>query len=477
MLFTEPVFLFYFLPAALILHTLTLSVGGRGEYHALSRVTLFVLTLVFYGYREPWWLLPFFICIGFDFLWGTLLAREERPRARKLLVTASIVQNITLLAVFKYWGFVLETAASVSPSFASHLPRFLGNGQPLSLPPGISFYTFESLSFVIDVYRREVEPPRGVSEFLAFIGMFPRFIAGPIVRYRVMVPQLRKYAGPRIESGLTLFAVGLFLKLCFADQFARFLPYAFERSTDIGFLAAWTGAIAYAMQVYFDLLGYSFMAIGLGRCLGFEFPKNFDKPYLSDSVQSFWNRWHITLGHWLRVYVFLPLALKVRKTRFGVAGAMLLTMFIIGVWHGAGWPNVLMGLWFGLVAGAEVLFNLPERLTRWQGRLVTFFAVMVGWVLGASKTVPQAFRILGAMFNPLSAGGSFNPEGLLSDPIALGLCGLGFVYCFVVEPRVEMLEWVDTRSPVRAPVAFAMFVSAVFIGLSTKMVPFLYFQF
>jgi alginate O-acetyltransferase complex protein AlgI len=297
-LFTDGIFLFYFLPAALLLHRLALG-RSRGYYPFCAKIVIFVLTLVFYGYRDVWWLIPFLVSVSFDFFWASLLIRAERPALRKALLFASVAQNLSLLALFKYREFL--------GAYVPFMPSLAQDGLPLALPAGISFYTFESLSFVVDVYRREINSPLRAGDFFAFIGTFPRFIAGPIARYQSIVKQFRQYPGMQLEKGLVLFARGLFLKAVFADQFAVFVPYAFGNGFNGSSLAAVLGVLSYAMQIYFDFSGYSLMAIGLGYCLGFEFPNNFDRPYLATSLRDFWRRWHMTLSSWLRDYLYVPL--------------------------------------------------------------------------------------------------------------------------------------------------------------------------
>src|SRR5215510_7530744 len=219
MLFHTPEFLFYFLPAALLAHRLALF-GRPNSYSSLPRLCLLVATLIFYGWTHTWWLLPFAVSVVFDFGWSALLVRSTDPKVRRLICLLSVVQNFSLLGYFKYWDAVVLRLAIWFPASAGWL-----HPHGLELPPGISFYTFESLSFVIDVYRHEIRPPRNPLDFFSFIAMFPRFVAGPIVRYRDISGQLRDYRGMRVVGGLALFAQGLFLKLCFADSFAVFTGY------------------------------------------------------------------------------------------------------------------------------------------------------------------------------------------------------------------------------------------------------------
>jgi len=457
MLFTDLQFLFYFLPAALIVHRLALvGKNGPGEYPYRARLAVFLLTLVFYGYREPKWLLPLGISIGFDFLWATLLSRTSAARARTLLLFASIAQNLSLLGYFKY----------VSDAGA---------------PPGISFYTFESLSFVIDVYRREVPCPKHPLEFFAFIGMFPRFIAGPIVRYKEMSGQFANYSGMRWEPGLYLFAAGFFLKSVFADNFALFVPLAFDHPEKMTWAGTWVGVFAYAMQLYFDFSGYSLMAIGLGKCLGFEFPTNFDRPYLATNLGEFWRRWHISLSNWMRDYLFNPLAMWASRTSPWLLYPVLwLTMVLIGLWHGPRWTYILMGAWHGFFLCLERITRSPRRLPTWLHWPFTFLVTMVGWVFfRAEGGVSEVGTILSALFFPGPDALTLATNLFAANPVALFACAVGTIYVFAIEPRFNWTRF-QSGMTLDLPRAFAM---SLMLALSLKLdavattIPFLYFQF
>lgn len=474
MLFHDPDFLFYFLPFSLLFHRLALGFGKRAGYNNFARLAIFALTIFFYGCKEPWWLLPFFCCIGFDFLWASLLARAGGPRVRKALLFASVFQNLSLLGVFKYWDAVQWRLVHLFPSLAPHLPT-LG----LPLPPGISFYTFESLSFVIDIYRRDILPPKNPLVFFGFIGMFPRFIAGPIVRYKQMISQFDEYRGMEVQAGLFLFVYGLFLKLCLADSFSVFTKYAFGYKSGLGVLSAWTGVFAYTMQIYFDFSGYSLMAIGLGRCFGFQFPTNFNRPYLSSSIQEFWRRWHISLSTWLKDYLYVSLGGS-KKGTFRTYRNLFLTMVIGGIWHGAGVTYLLWGMWHGGLLCLERALGFPaSRLRPWMARGITFGLTMIGWVFFNAKSPTEAVGIFKAMFFLSPHAAAFNSEWLFTNPIALVLCAAGIAHCFVLEPRLDAgeLERIQIVGAGTQVAAVGMFVLSLVLGLSQFIVPFLYFQF
>ena len=483
MLFTDTSFLFYFLPLSLLLHRAAAALSGQKSYGNVLRGLIFALTIVFYGSKQPWWLLPFCACIGFDFLWATLLTRTTDPRRRKFICALSVTQNLLTLGTFKYLDFFRHVVMKLAPALAEYVPQITVNGSPLPLPPGISFYTFESLSFVIDVYRGHVRPPKNPLEFFAFIGMFPRFVAGPIVRYTEMVGQFKHYVGMQLEPGLFLFCWGIFLKSCFADSFAVFTSYAFGRSGPIEFGAAWVGSVSYAFQIYFDFCGYSLMAIGIGRCLGFTFPQNFNKPYHSISVQDFWRRWHMTLSSWLRDYLYISLGGSKKGARRTYIN-LFLTMLLGGIWHGADWGFVVWGAWHGsalIVERALVARRAEAGKARFNPlihRMITLLVVLMGWVVFRAPKLPEGFKILKTMFNPLKAG-SFNVDGLLGNPLYLGLAALGLLYCVALEPRMDIrgLETMASPSSTQRVLAVAMLTLSLLILFSAPTVPFIYFQF
>jgi alginate O-acetyltransferase complex protein AlgI len=459
MLFTHTTFLFYFLPLALLALRITNSFQKGKEFSNASRLTIFLATLVFYGFKQPWWLVPFCFCIAFDFLWAHLLWKAQGT-TRKWLCAVSISQNLALLGTFKYWDVFAP---------ALHLP-------PIELPPGISFYTFESMSFVIDVYRRQTQPPKSPLEFFAFIGMFPRFVAGPIVRYREMVDQFSRYKGMQLGPGLYTFIIGFFLKTCFADNCAQFVNYAFDREGTVQFLSAWVGTLAFTMQIYFDFSGYSLMAIGLGKCLGFQFPTNFNRPYLAVGLSDFWRRWHITLSSWLRDYLYIPLGGN-RKGPWRTYLNLFLTMAIGGLWHGSGLPFLIWGAWHGVGLCIERATGIGGRVPRWLHTAGTFLFVVCGWVFFRAKTAGEAIEILSAMAKPWQTG--FNDGAIIAHPMAAAFFALSLIYCFAIEARwqPEKLDYLPQLSWPQHAAVMGLFIVALVGTLSAWSIPFIYFQF
>ncbi|MBI3556811.1 MAG: MBOAT family protein [Deltaproteobacteria bacterium] len=438
MFFTDAVFLFYFFPAAMVAHRLALGRYCGGTFSAPARIVLFLATLVFYGWSHHWWLLPFLGSVLLDYAWATMLLRSRTPQLRRALVSLSVLQNLALLAYFKY-------------------------SSSIALPVGISFYTFESLSFVIDVYRGKIKE-LGFSSFLGFIGMFPRFVAGPITRYSDIARQFQNYGGMELEKGLTLFFRGLFLKVVFADHFAIFTPYAFEPLLAQSRLAVCVGVSAYAMQIYFDFSGYSLMAIGLGQCLGFSFPGNFDRPYLATSLTDYWRRWHQSLSFWLRDYVYISLGGN-RHGRVRTAVNVFITMLLGGMWHGPGWTFIAWGCWHGLFLCLEKFAPGGVFKGGMTSRIKVLGVAWLGWVLFRANTLRQAAGI----YNVLLFGGSVSlqPELLKGHVVGLLAAAAGIIYCFFME---------NCFASSRAFAAVLGFVALIFL-FSSQQIQFIYFRF
>ena len=467
MLFTDAIFLFYFLPFVLFVHRFLVK-GSKGTSYPISaRLFLFLVTLVFYGWRQPWWVVPFVFSISIDFFFARALLYFRDQRLRTLVLVLSIVQNLLLLSLFKYRDSIR--------AFAPWVPELIWRGQSLPFPAGLSFYTFEALSLIIDLYRRKVRDSLSVSSYFAFFGMFPRFIAGPIARYSETQKQLTVYKGMQIRLGLELFAFGLFTKVILADPLARFVDLGFSGEGPPEFFSAWIGIVAFGLQLFFDFSGYSWMALGLGRCLGFTFPSNFASPYTSRSLSEFWRCWHQSLSFWFRDYVYIPLGGN-RGSQWRVLGIVFLTMILAGIWHGPGINFLLFGAWNGFFLCLEKI--LQER-TRSGTRFSQLRVVLVFWlslVFFRSNSFEQARSILSSLFSFQNL--DFPLNFLLENPLALALGLFALLYCFALEPRLRRIyEVADQEIPGRIWFsAFVFLLSLVFI-FSSPNIPFLYFQF
>ena len=387
MLFSSVPFLFYFLPAALILYFL---VPGRFKNFILLLASLF-----FYAWGEPKYVLLTLVSIVQGYLFGLLVEKHRGEKASKLFLALSVLVSLGILGYFKYADFFLSSVNAVT---GLSLPLL-----KLSLPIGISFYTFQVLSYVIDVYRGETAAQKSFIDLAAYVSLFPQLIAGPIVRYSDVAGQLRDrtHSVSAAAEGVRRFTVGFAKKVLLANQFGA-LASAYKQTQDASVLFVWLYALAFLFQVYFDFSGYSDMAIGLGRILGFRFPENFNYPYISASITEFWRRWHISLGSWFRDYLYIPLGGS-RKGKARQLLNILIVWLATGLWHGAAWTFVLWGLWFAVLLLIEKLWLLPllER-RRVLAHVYTLFFVTLGFVLFDADSAAQALSRIGAM---LGAGG------------------------------------------------------------------------
>ncbi len=375
MVFSSLLFIFRFLPIILLLYFIV----PRGWRNAV----LFFGSLIFYAWGEPVYVVLMLFSTAVDFTHGWFIRRSldaGKKRRAKLTLISAVVINLTLLGVFKYTDFLIGL---LNQAFGLAIPL-----PGLPLPIGISFYTFQTMSYSIDVYRGDAHVQKNIIDFGAYVTMFPQLIAGPIVRYQTVAKELneRRESASLFADGIALFMAGLGKKVLLANNIG--LLWDAVAAMPAGQLAAataWLGALAYGFQIYFDFSGYSDMARGLGLMLGFHFPLNFDYPYISRSVTEFWRRWHISLGTWFREYVYIPLG----GNRKGLAVQLrniLIVWTLTGIWHGASLNFLVWGLYFGVLLAAEKLFLLSwlERMPRAVGWLYTTFVWLVGWVIFAS---------------------------------------------------------------------------------------------
>lgn len=474
MLFTDPLFLFYFLPIALL--ALRVSPGGR--FTVLSRFAIIGSTLLFYGYGNLLWPLLFLCVVGGTYALTLPILISTNPAIRRAGVVGAIVFALAALALFKYLNWLVTLLPALKPLQAAMLPYF-GEQGAVVLPPGISFYVFEALSFSIDAYRGRVVRPVRWIDYLTFLAMFPRFIAGPIVRYADMAAQFGNWTGQHLGRGLSVFALGFAIKSLFADQFAVFVPYAFSVDRP-DLLQSWTGAVAYTFQLYFDFWGYSLMATGLGLTIGFAFPDNFRSPYRAISITQFWQRWHMTLSQWLRDYLYISMGGN-RCKPWRVSLNLFLTMVIGGLWHGANFTFVAWGAYHGILLVLERLLG-EDRLSRFSSharRVVTFLLVMVGWVFFRSESFAQAGDVLSGMVGINGIADQFSAALMQKHIPSMMLVLLGWCFWVWLEPKVvgdgPMAE--RTFSTGQQWLLFALFVPALLLSMSGVEIPFLYFQF
>ncbi|MBC5732975.1 MBOAT family O-acyltransferase [Lawsonibacter hominis] len=395
MVFSSPYFLFLYLPIVLLVYYLT-------PLKARNAVLL-VFNLIFYAWGEPVYILIMFASIAIDYTHGMLVERCKRrgnDRAARRAVASSVIFNLALLFFFKYWAFVAGSLAAIGLPF---MPR-LG----LSLPIGISFYTFQTMSYTIDVYRGDAGVQKNLINFGTFVTLFPQLIAGPIIKYKDLGDQIdhRPHSPEQFASGVQVFVVGLAKKVLLANNLGLLWDaYKALPAAELTTAGAWLGVAAFTFQLYFDFSGYSDMAVGLGRMLGFEFMRNFNYPYISRSITEFWRRWHISLGTWFREYLYIPLGGN-RVSTPRLFFNLLVVWAATGIWHGASWNFLLWGLYFAalLILEKAFLLKLLDKLPALLRHLYTLFLVAVSWAIFAVEDFSQLGAYLKAMFG-LAGGG------------------------------------------------------------------------
>ena len=383
MLFSSIPFLYYFLPLTLILYFLVPK--------SFKNSVLLLASLIFYGWGEPQYVFLMIASIIVGYISGLLIEVFHKRGRAKIILVLSVVINLGLLGYFKYADFFIENFNAVTGLSVPMLR--------LALPIGISFYTFQILSYVVDVYRKEVPAQKNLISLAAYIAMFPQLIAGPIVRYSSIAEELeqRTHNIENFALGARRFVLGLSKKILIANVLGE-LCDIFKTSDDKSVLFFWLYGISFALHIYFDFSGYSDMAIGLGRMMGFHFPENFDYPYISKSVTEFWRRWHISLGSWFRDYLYIPLGgNRVPKWRWYLN--ILIVWMSTGFWHGAAWNFVIWGLFFAVLLVIEKMWLLKHlEKSRVFSRIYVLFAVMISFVIFNAADMGEAFHYIGGMF-------------------------------------------------------------------------------
>lgn len=466
MVFSSPAFLFLFLPATFLLARAVPGIKGKNFF-------LTLLSLLFYSVGEPVYVLLLLASVIVNYASGRLLAARRFPK--KTVLAAAVAVNLGLLSLFKYAGFVVDT-----------VNRLLGLCLPLpaiALPVGISFFTFQGLSYVIDVYRDESLVSKSFLKLALYISFFPQLIAGPIVKYHDVSLQIdRRETTPALTAdGVRRFILGLSKKLLLSNTVGQMADLVFTAlAVQLDARSAWLGALCYMLQIYFDFSGYSDMAIGLGRMFGFRFLENFDYPYASSSIKEFWRRWHISLSSWFRDYLYIPLG----GNRRGKARTELnkcLVFFCTGLWHGASWNFVLWGLWHGAFIILEDLAPKKRRPPKALAHVFTLLVVMLGFVLFRADSLAVAGRIYGKMFTGFAP--TVQSEALLrtlAAPYNLFILLLSAALSLPVLPKVKALAAGRRGAILRAGsyvAAGALFVLCVMNLAGSQFNPFIYFRF
>lgn len=479
MVFSSLTFLLLFLPATLIVYYLV----PRGARNAVALAA----SLLFYAWGAPRFILVLLVSSALDFIVGHSLDHPAaRPASRRVWLSIGLVANVGLLLYFKYANFLVAQC--------NELLGVMGFGDvswtAVILPIGISFFTFQKISYLVDVYRGVAPAACNFGHYLLYVVLFPQLIAGPIVRYHEVAMQLRErhHDMERFYAGVIRFCVGLAKKVLVANVLAETADGVFGKAAaELGTGAAWVGILAYAFQLYFDFSGYSDMAIGLGRMLGIEFLENFNRPYISASFTEFWRRWHISLSNFMREYVYVPLGGN-RKGSFRTYVNLWLVFLVSGFWHGAAWNFVAWGAYHGLFLSLDKLFlgTRLGRLPRWVAVPGTFVLVLFGWVFFRAPDLGYAVCFLGCL---LGVSGEGVPGAGLAGCFEfkhLVMMILAAFICLAPAWRPTLFSWCDEpivvlQRPVRAffqgAVALVVLVLAIVALATSNFNPFIYFRF
>ena len=462
MVFSSLVFLWLFLPVVLGLYFI-----AKEKYR---NVLLLIVSLFFYAWGEPIYVFVMIFSILVNYICGLKIVSVKNGKS---VLVAGVVINLALLGVFKYSGFVIENINALTGLNIAV--------KPLSLPIGISFYTFQSISYLVDVYRRVCDPQKNIIKMGLFISFFPQLIAGPILKYHDLAAQIdkREVTWDGFNYGAKRFIIGLGKKVIIANTMAITADEIFALGqNDVTTLIAWIGLFAYYFQVYFDFSGYSDMAIGLGKMFGFKINENFNYPYIATSIQDLWRRWHISLSTWFKEYVYFPLGGSRRGVLYTYRNLMLV-FFLTGLWHGAAWTFVLWGIWNGIFIVLEKIFPIEKFLRwRWLQMIYANFIFLCGLVFFRSETMSQVWWYFGRLFEPYKLG---TQTALLSTEF-VGMAIIGFICCgfgtmvFNLIPLKEV--WKQNIVKFSTPMfCYIIAYFSVLMLASNTYNPFIYFRF
>ncbi len=473
MVFSSTIFLFGYLPLSLLIYYIA--------PFRLRNLALFVLSLLFYGFGEPAYILIMLLSVAVAYLTGFPIGkhRTTAPRRAKVWLVVSLCLNLAFLLFFKYTNFFIENLRLI-PSLADVLSPIEG----LELPIGISFYTFQIMSYSIDLYRGNTDTQRSFIAFGTYVALFPQLIAGPIVRYRDVNDQLtaRTHSVERFAAGVRRFTVGFAKKVLLGDSLAALYAYlGTTAAVEPTVAGAWLSVAAFTLHIYFDFSGYSDMAIGLGRMLGFEFLENFNYPYLASSITDFWRRWHISLSSWFREYVYIPLG----GNRRGLARQfcnMAAVWLLTGFWHGAAWNFILWGAFYFVILAIEKAFLLRvfdrNRVTRVLGHVWALLLVGIGWMIFDHTELAGAWSIIGGLFGIGTAAASTPVIGYeLMRALPLLLISVVAATPYPARLSAKLKERFPAVSILETVLLMGLLLLSVAYMVSGTFSPFLYFNF
>lgn len=484
MVFSSYLFLFYFLPVALLGYYLVPRAG--------KHLMLTLVSYAFYGWSNPAFVVLLLFSTLVDYCCGLVIAgvspwsaepepllkeAGSRSTRQRLALAVSIFSNLSLLGFFKYFNFATGSWDALMAAWGME-SWALDVALKVTLPLGISFYTFQSMSYTIDVYRGHARPLKNITNFACYVSMFPQLVAGPIIRYAEVADQLRSrtHTVTKFARGAAFLCVGLTKKVWLANPAGKVADVVFSADS-LNMLDAWYGAVAYAFQIYFDFSAYSDMAIGIGLMLGFVYPKNFNSPYLAVSITDFWRRWHISLSSWLRDYLYIPLGGN-RRGEMRTYANLMTVMLLGGLWHGASWTFVVWGGLHGLFLMLErlqgknsIYHQLPQALQV----ACTFLLLLITWVFFRAETLADATRYLGNMAGiGQQAPASLLVGGIIYQPFYVVMMSVGAA---VVWGGPQTWDWTRTLNPLKLTLCLLLFVLSVVLLTAQAYNPFIYFIF
>ncbi|RGX05202.1 MBOAT family O-acyltransferase, partial [Paraclostridium sordellii] len=433
-------------------------------------------SLFFYAWGEPIYIVIMLLSIAVNFIFGKKVCKDNIQSNRKIWLVMSIVFNISMLGIFKYTGFFIE---NINRVFKNNI-----TDPGIALPLGISFFTFQAMSYVIDVYRDDARVQKNLLHLALYISLFPQLVAGPIVRYQTVADQIenRKHTMQKFENGVSRFIIGLAKKVLLSNSLGMLADSVFNTQiSELTVLSAWLGIIAYSLQIFFDFSGYSDMAIGLGNMFGFEFLENFNYPYISKSASEFWRRWHISLGSWFRDYIYIPLGGS-KKGKLRNYINLFIVWFLTGFWHGASWTFIAWGLYFGVLIAIEKAFlgKILDRIYSPISHLYLVLVVMIGWIFFRANSFTYAFNYIKLLFG-------LDNNLLYNNLTIMYLNDYGYIIVLSVIFSVPIIpifknklhEFKETHVYyiIRSIVFMSMFGAIVIELVNSTYNPFLYFRF
>lgn len=474
MVFSSHIFIFYFLPVFLLLYYGLFF--ARAEVRWLN-LFITVASYVFYGWFEPWFVMLMWVSTALDYTCGRVITKPGASnRTRNIALAVSMTGNLGMLGFFKYYMFFMGGMNALANALGLG-PHYF-NIMQVVLPIGISFYTFQTMSYTIDVWRGDAPPVKDLRTFSCFVSLFPQLVAGPIIRYNTVAAQLenRKHTLRRFAAGIIAFGFGMAMKILIANPCGQIADAVFAAEGP-GIAMSWWGALAYSLQIYFDFNAYSVMALGLGRMLGFEFVRNFNAPYRSTGISDFWRRWHMSLTTWLTDYLYIPLGgnrVKVRRLYLN----LFIVMFMSGLWHGANLTFVCWGLFHAFFMITERMMNrkpIYHRLPWPATVLFTNVIVVFAWVLFRAPSIGAAWQYWKSMVGAAHVTASAPMlHALVFDPYHIFIMILAVALC--LQPR-QAFDIARVATPLRLVAALVLLALAIAGMVAQSYNPFLYFQF